>query len=194
MNRIVREHRFANGQRLQLVEGDLTLEEVDAIVNAANSHLKHGGGVAAAIVRRGGKQIQDESDAWVQKNGLVTHSKPAYTSGGSLPCRYVIHAVGPVWGEGDEEVKLEGAIWGALKTAEELGLVSISFPAISTGIFGFPKERAARIMLAIIRSYIEQNPNATVKQTRLALYDHTTLEAFLQVWEAQGFPDDELTE
>jgi O-acetyl-ADP-ribose deacetylase (regulator of RNase III) len=98
MSQVLSESTFPSGQRLQLVQGDLTTEPVDAIVNAANHHLQHGGGLAGAIVRRGGEAIQAESDTWVSKHGLVTNAEPAYTRAGKLPCRYVIHAVGPVWG------------------------------------------------------------------------------------------------
>ena len=141
MNQIIREQNLESGQRFQLVRGDITREKVDAIVNAANAYLQHGGGVAGAIALKGGSQIQVESDDWVRKNGLVKPESPAYTSGGSLLCRYVIHAVGPVWGEGDEDHQLRAAITGGLKLGDRLDLTSISFPAISTGVFGFPIAR-----------------------------------------------------
>jgi putative ATPase len=176
-------HTFPSGQVIQLVQGDLTSESVDAIVNAANSHLQHGGGVAGAIVRRGGSEIQVESDAWVREHGPVTHADPAYTRAGRLPSKYVIHAVGPVWGEGNEDNKLSVAIGGSLKLADRLELSSIALPAISTGIFGFPKERAAGIIFAAIESYFSQNPASGLKQVRLTLLDQPTAEAFLQVWQ-----------
>ena len=97
-------------QILQIVRGDITEETTDAIVNAANEHLQHGAGVAGAILRRGGASIQQESDAWVSRHGRVSHSQPAWTSGGKLAAKYVIHAVGPVWGDGDEDNKLSAAI------------------------------------------------------------------------------------
>ena len=184
MNLVMLEHTFATGQSLQLVQGDLTQESVDAIVNAANSRLAHGGGVAAAIVRRGGAQIQAESNAWVRQHGPVTHERPAYTNGGSLPCRYVIHAVGPVWGEGDEDARLYAAIRGALRLADQLQLRSIAFPAISTGIFGFPKERAAGVFYAAIRDYFIQDPASSLQQVRLTLFDDPTIQAFQKVWQA----------
>jgi O-acetyl-ADP-ribose deacetylase (regulator of RNase III) len=186
MNLILQEHRFPMGQQLQLVEGDLTEESVDAIVNAANAQLQHGGGVAAAISRRGGPQIQAESNAWVQTHGPVTHNEPAYTQAGSLPCRYVIHAVGPVWGEGEEDVKLTACIHSSLDLADRLQLASIAFPAISTGIFGFPKERAARVILDAIQDYFTQNTGSSLKQVRLTLFDQPTIEAFLAIWELKG--------
>lgn len=186
MNTVLREHKYPGGQILQLVQGDLTQERVDAIVNAANSHLQHGGGVAGAIVRRGGMEIQKESDEWVRRHGPVSHAEPAYTGAGSLPCKYVIHAVGPVWGEGDEDKKLAEAVAGSLRLAERLKLTSIAFPAISTGIFGFPKERAAGIIYWSIGDYFENHPASSLKQARLTLFDQPTLQAFLQVWEEQG--------
>jgi len=145
MNTILHEFSLPSGQAIQLVHGDLTQERVDAIVNAANAHLQHGGGVAGAILRQGGGVIQTESDAWVRQHGPVSHAEPAYTSAGLLPCRYVIHAVGPVWGEGQEDNKLSAAVLGALRLADQLKLASIAFPAISTGIYGFPERRAAAI-------------------------------------------------
>jgi O-acetyl-ADP-ribose deacetylase (regulator of RNase III) len=191
MNQVLREHIFPSGQRLQLVQGDITLEAVDAIVNAANSLLQHGGGVAAAIARKGGPQVQAESDAWVLQHGPVSHAEPAITSGGRLPCKYVIHAVGPVWGEGDEDARLHLAVQGSLKRAEELDLTSIALPAISTGIYGFPKERAAGVMIRSILEHLAQNPASSLTHVRLTLYDRPTLVAFLQEWKAIGMESDQ---
>ena len=114
MNQVLKEILLPAGVTLQLVQGDLTEERVDAIVNAANAHLQHGGGVAEAISSRGGSRIQTESDAWVHAHGPVPHTQPAYTGAGKLPCRYVIHAVGPVWGEGQEDKKLHDVVYGTL--------------------------------------------------------------------------------
>ncbi|RME88198.1 MAG: macro domain-containing protein [Anaerolineae bacterium] len=183
MSTPIKEHRFPSGQVLQIVQGDITREEVDAIVNAANAYLQHGGGVAAAIARRGGPIIQRESNAWVREHGPVSHEAPAYTGGGNLPCRYVIHAVGPVWGEGDEDAKLAAAIRGSLALAERLGLESIAFPAISTGIFGFPKGRAARVIFEAVRAYFAAHPDSPLHLVRLTLYDRPTVEAFLKAWD-----------
>ena len=178
MSKILAEKILPKGQRLQIAQGDITLEETDAIVNAANEHLQHGGGVAWAIVRRGGDVIQDESDAWIRAHGLVTHSRPAWTSGGTLPARFVIHAVGPVWGDGDEDAKLSDAVTGSLRVADELGIASIAFPAISTGIFGFPKERAAKIIFKAIEDYFSGNASG-LKLVKLVLWDDETVKAFL---------------
>jgi O-acetyl-ADP-ribose deacetylase (regulator of RNase III) len=127
---------------IRLVSADLTERDVDAIVNAANSRLQHGGGVAGAIVRRGGRVIQEESD----RIGYVPVGSAALTSGGRLKARHVIHAVGPRIGEGDEDAKLVNAIRTVLDLADRQGFTSISVPAISAGIFGFPKDRCARIL------------------------------------------------
>ncbi len=182
MSQVLAERQLAGGQLFQLVQGDLTEELVDAIVNAANSYLRHGGGVAGAIVRRGGPQIQVESNAWVQEHGTVSHAQPAYTTAGRLPCRYVIHAVGPVWGEGDEDSKLVAAVNGALRLADHLSLASLALPAISTGIFGFPKQRAAGVILSSVQEYFLQSPDSGLRQVRLTIIDRPTLDAFLEVW------------
>jgi O-acetyl-ADP-ribose deacetylase (regulator of RNase III) len=174
---------LAHGQILEICQGDLTATAVDAIVNAANSRLAHGGGVAAAIARKGGSIIQQESTAWVEKNGLVSHSQPAYTSGGNLPCKYVIHAVGPIWGEGGEEAKLAAAITGSLETGDALKLHSIAFPAISTGIFGFPKELAASIFMDSIPAYFSGKPVTSLQVVKIVLYDASTLAAFMSAFQ-----------
>lgn len=185
MNTVQRERTLPAGQTLQIVSGDITAETSDAIVNAANEYLQHGAGVAGAILRRGGAIIQQESEAWIRKHGRVSHAHPAWTSGGNLPAKYVIHAVGPVWGEGDEEVKLAAAIRGSLQVADQLGLSSISLPAISTGIFGFPKERAAPIILSTIEDYFLHHASG-LKTVRLVLFDEATLQAFLAAWDARS--------
>lgn len=183
MNQVRKEFIYPSGQVLQIARGDLTAETVDAIVNAANATLEHGSGVAGAIVRRGGPQIQAESNQWMREHGLVTHAEPAYTHAGQLLCRYVIHAVGPRWGEGDEDDKLGSAIQGSLHLADRLSLGSIAFPAISTGIFGFPKSLAARVILASIHEYLAENPACRLKLIRLVLFDQETLQAFVDEWE-----------
>jgi O-acetyl-ADP-ribose deacetylase len=182
MNTILKERILPMGQSLQIGRGDITTDEVDAIVNAANEHLQHGGGVAWAIVRRGGQVIQDESDKWIRQHGTVSHANPAWTVGGSLPAKYVIHAVGPVWGDGDEDNKLADAVAGSLRVADELKCESISMPAISTGIFGFPKERAAEIIFSSIEKYFASMPPQTLKTVRIVLFDDPTVKVFLDKW------------
>jgi len=181
MNTVLKERELPTSQTIQIVQGDITIEEVDAIVNAANENLQHGGGVAWAISRRGGPAIQKESDEWIRTRGKVSHAHPAWTSGGLLPAKYVIHAVGPVWGRGNEAAKLSEAVSGSLSVADELGLKSIAFPAISTGIFGFPKERAAKIILEAIETYFEENSSSGLDIIKLVLFDQSTVDAFLKV-------------
>lgn len=181
MSQVIAETVLPCGAALQLAQGDLTLEKTDAIVNAANEYLEHGGGVAFAIVRRGGEVIQRESDDWVKKYGLVSHARPAWTTGGKLPAKYVIHAVGPIWGSGEEDAKLRECVYGSLRAADELKLSSIAMPAISTGIFGFPKERAARVILSAIREYFERETSG-LKTARVTLWDDDSVRVFLDVW------------
>ncbi len=181
-----RERTLANGARFLLVQGDITAQQVDAIVNAANSRLAHGGGVAAVIARKGGSVVWRQSQAWVREHGPVSHERPAYTECGNLPCRYIIHAVGPIWrgGTAQEDEKLRAAVLGSLRRADELGVRSIAFPAISTGVYRFPKDRAARIFYRAIEDYFRDHPQSHLQEVRLVLYDRPTLEAFLQVWDA----------
>jgi O-acetyl-ADP-ribose deacetylase len=178
---------FPSGQTLQLVQGDITAEKTDAIVNAANEYLWYGAGVARAILCKGGPIIQQESNVWVQTHGPVSHAEPAWTLAGNLPCRFVIHAVGPVWAETqsadtgtNEDADLAAAVFGSLKAADKLGLESIAFPAISTGIFGFPEGRAAGVFYKSIHEYFRK-PSG-IKLVRLVLYDTSTVSAFEKVW------------
>jgi len=136
---------------LELLDGDLTEMDTDAIVNAANARLVLGGGVAGAIKRKGGPEIQTECN----KIGGTFVGGAVITTGGNLKARHVIHAVGPRMGEGDEDQKLKNATLNSLKTADENNLKSISFPAISTGIFGFPIGRCAEIMLRTTIDYLK---------------------------------------
>lgn len=167
------------GLRVEVVQGDITEENVDVIVNAANSHLKHGGGVAGAIVRRGGREIQIESDEFVRKNGPVKTGEVAVTSAGKLKAKWIIHAVGPMWGEGNEDEKLRNAVLNSLRKADELGAKSISIPAISSGIFGFPKDRCAKIFFKTIREFAATNPK-NLKLVRLCNIDSETANIFLK--------------
>ncbi len=184
MNRLIVERKLSTNQTFQIMQGDITIEEVDAIVNAANEDLQHGGGVAWAISKKGGDVIQKESDNWIRKHGQVSHALPAWTSGGSLPAKYIIHAVGPVWGEtSDDDKNLSDAVTGSLKVADELKCKSISMPAISTGIFGFPKDRAAGIIFKSIEDYFVENKNSEIGQVRIILFDDASVQVFLQVWQ-----------
>lgn len=136
---------------LELVEGDITEQSTDAIVNAANSGLQLGAGVAGAICSKGGPEIQKECN----QIGGCPVGGAVITTSGNLKARHVIHAVGPRMGEGDEDEKLKNATLSSLKVADENNLQSIAFPAISTGIFGFPIDRCAEIMLSNTIAYLE---------------------------------------
>jgi O-acetyl-ADP-ribose deacetylase (regulator of RNase III) len=162
-----------SGKRLVLLQGDITEMETDAIVNAANKDLVLGAGVAGAIRRKGGPIIQEECNLI----GGAPVGGAAITTGGNLKAHYVIHAVGPRMGEGDEDRKLEEATRNSLGIARERGLRSIAFPAISTGIFGFPKERCARIMLAASLETLNRG-DTSLEQVIFCLWDKETLRIF----------------
>lgn len=187
MNQVRARTELTSKTRLELVQGDITIEPVDAIVNAANARLAHSGGLAGVISRKGGPQIQAESDAWVREHGPVEHARPAYTSAGNLPARFVIHAVGPVWGSGQEANKLQDAVSGALALADQLKLTSIALPAISTGIFGFPLELAAPIILKSIAAYFQAHRKTSIELVRVILYEQPAITAFLAAWKSLDF-------
>ena len=167
-----------NNKIIRLVKGDITEREVDAIVNAANSYLRHGGGgVAAVIVRKGGAIIQQESN----KIGFVPVGFAAITTAGKLPCKAIIHAVGPRMGEGDEDNKLRKAVRSSLILASEKGYVSISMPAISSGIFGFPKDRCARILINEVKRFLEDdysNTTSSIETVEFCIIDNGTVDYF----------------
>lgn len=144
------------GVKIKVIKGDITQEDTEAIVNPANNYLKHGGGVAGAIVRVGGEIIQRESDEYIQKHGPLPTGEAAITSGGNLRARYIIHTVGPKWGEGDEYNKLKKAVKGTLKLAVEKNIKSLSIPAISCGIFGFPQDLGTKIIVETIIDFIKK--------------------------------------
>ncbi len=182
MTTVVAELRLPHGRTLKLVHGDLTEQAVDAIVNAANERLQHGGGVAAAIAKKGGPSIQRQSNQWVQQHGPITHDQPAVTTAGELPAKHVIHAVGPRWGEGDEDDKLHRTVYGALAKAEELGLTSVALPPISTGVFGFPKPRAAGVILDAVEAFDREFPDSSLDEVRLTIIDEATLDPFQEAF------------
>ncbi len=158
---------------VKIVKGDITESDVDAVVNAANSYLQHGGGVAGAISRKGGPAIQEESN----RIGYVPVGECAVTTGGKLKARHVIHAVGPRWGEGKEEEKLKNAVRNTLVLATENGFQSISMPAISAGIFGFPKDRCAHLIVHEVVSYLAATPTS-LQEIIFCLMDHDIIEFF----------------
>jgi O-acetyl-ADP-ribose deacetylase (regulator of RNase III) len=157
---------------LELVVGDITDLDTDAIVNAANTGLQLGGGVAGAIRRRGGSKIQEECN----KIGGTHVGGAVITSGGNLKAKKVIHAVGPRHGDEHEDEKLKNATLNSLILADKNNLRSIGFPAISTGIFGFPKDQCATIMLSTTIAYLE-GPTKLEKVV-YCLYNQDTFEIF----------------
>jgi O-acetyl-ADP-ribose deacetylase (regulator of RNase III) len=161
-----------NNSEIELVQGDITESDTDAIVNAANSQLILGAGVAGAIRAKGGPSIQEECNAI----GHCPVGGAVITSGGNLNARHVIHAVGPRHGEGDEEEKLKTATLNSLRVADQNNLKSIAFPAISTGIFGFPLDTCARIMLTTVKEYL--TGPTKIKRVIFALFDDTSFKGF----------------
>ena len=173
-----------NNATLELVEGDITAMDINAIVNAANERLAHGGGVAGVISRKGGPAIQRESDAWVRQHGRVETGSSAITSGGRLKARHVIHAVGPVYDGTDRSAELlASAVRAALQMADAHGLKSVALPAISTGIFGYPMEEAAQVMLAAAIAYLEGETR--LDRVVFCLYGRPAFDVFAAALAAQ---------
>lgn len=145
--------------KIQLIKGDITKLSVDAIVNAANNGLVGGGGVDGAIHRAGGPSIMKECDSIRKEQGGCLTGQAVITTAGNLPAKFVIHTVGPVWngGRDDEEILLANAYKNSLKLAEEYKLTILAFPNISTGVYSFPKDKAAQIAVDAVRSFKSQN-------------------------------------
>ncbi|MGV9640344.1 O-acetyl-ADP-ribose deacetylase [Streptomyces sp. NPDC003333] len=165
-----------------LVQGDITREEADAIVNAANSSLLGGGGVDGAIHRRGGPEILAECRALRASRygkGLRTGQAVA-TTAGRLPARWVIHTVGPVWSSGEDRSGLLASCYReSLRVADELGARTVAFPAISTGVYGWPMDDGARIALETVRA-----AETAVEEVRFVLFDTAAYEVFARRLEA----------
>lgn len=156
-----------------MVRGNLLEEPVDAIVNAANGHLAHGGGVAGIIARAAGHALQEESDRIVRDRGVLPVGSAVVTTAGKLPFKGVIHAVGPRYGEGDEEAKLVSALSSAFARALENQWSSVSFPAVSSGIFAVPLDICARAYLRAARA-------SPLSNVRLCLRDQPVIDAVLE--------------
>lgn len=167
---------------LELLDGDITELDTDAIVNAANAQLVLGGGVAGAIRRKGGPKIQAECD----RIGGTFVGGAVITTGGNLKARHVIHAVGARMGEGDEDRKLRDATLNSLKVADKNHLKSIAFPAISTGIFGFPIERCAKIMLGAAIEYLKGKTG--LERVVFCLFGRASYDVFAMRLERESLP------
>ena len=161
-------HHAAGTGRIFVVQGDVTRQRVDAVVNAANEDLAHGGGVAAAIVRTGGRVIQEESDQWVRDHGPVGPGQAAVTTGGALQASHVIHVVGPRYRQDqDNEALLWEAVRAALDAAEEKEFQSVAMPLISAGVFGYPRREAASVIIGSVAGWLEDHPDGSVKEVRV---------------------------
>ena len=158
--------------KLALVKGDITLQKVDAIVNAANSSLMGGGGVDGAIHRAGGAAILEECRQIVSQIGRLAAGKAVISTGGNLPAKYVIHTVGPVWrgGGNREEETLASCYTESLKIASDKMLTGIAFPAISTGVYGYPLDQAAKIAINAAIGYLREN-STSLKSIYFVVYD-----------------------
>ncbi len=172
------EFKVKNTQMV-IMQGDITKIKAEAIVNAAGEDLVMGGGVAGAILRAGGYEIQEECN----KLAPIKAGEAVITTAGKLQARYVIHAVGPRWGEGNEEEKLKSALVNSLKLAEKHRLKSIVFPAISSGIFGCPKDWVASIMLKTTLKYLDRAENTSLTQIMFCLYTKETYQIWCNVAE-----------
>ncbi len=168
-----------NGAKLSIIEGDITEQATEAIVNAANSGLMGGGGVDGAIHRAGGPAILEECKQIVARQGRLPTGQAVITTGGNLKAKYVIHTVGPVWQGGDrsEARLLESAYRQSLKLAAEKRLASISFPSISTGVYGYPADKAATVALKAVKSFLEESATS-IKEVVFVLFDSRTFEAY----------------
>ncbi len=170
---------FSGSRLFQVVQANLLEEPVDAIVNAANGRLAHGGGVAGIISRAAGPALQEESDRVVRERGTIPTGAAVATTAGNLPFKAVIHAVGPRWGEGDEEAKLVRALASAFALANESEWTSVSFPAVSSGIFAVPPGICARAYLTAVRGWSEKQAGSPLRLIRCCLRDAPVIAAVL---------------
>jgi len=156
---------------IELIQGDITKMNVDAIVNAANTSLLGGGGVDGAIHRAGGRQVLEECVKIRNKQGGCKVGEAVITTGGNLPARHIIHTVGPVWnnGKSNEESLLTSAYINSLRIAEQYQIKTIAFPNISTGIYRFPKDLAAKIAINTVKDYLISSP--AIKKVIFVCYD-----------------------
>jgi len=172
--------RIINKTRLSVVQGDITRQDTDAIVNAANSSLMGGGGVDGAIHRAGGPAILEECKQIVSRQGRLPTGRAVITTGGNLRARFVIHTVGPVWrgGSGGEAELLASAYRESLQVAAENNLSSVSFPSISTGAYGYPVAEAARVAMMAVYSFVREKATS-IGEVVFVLFDSATFESYL---------------
>lgn len=168
--------------KLSLIRGDITLQETEAIVNAANTGLLGGGGVDGAIHRAGGPKILEECKEIRAKQEGCPTGEAVITTGGNMMTEYVIHTVGPVWSGGDrnENQLLSNAYYNSLNLAKENGIRSISFPSISTGVYRFPIDKAARVALTTVKEFIQESNFVEVRFVLFSERDLTVYKEALQ--------------
>ena len=168
-----------NKTRVSMIQGDITKQAADAIVNAANSSLMGGGGVDGAIHRAGGPAILEECKRIVARQGRLPTGKAVMTTGGNLKARYVIHTVGPVWhgGSGNEAELLRSAYYECLKLATDNKLGSIAFPSISTGAYGYPVDEAARIAVSTVAMFLKEQATS-LGEVVFVLFDSRTYQSY----------------
>jgi len=183
MAELLRETIFSPAIALQLLEGDITAAPVEAIVNPANEELQHGGGLAGIISHKAGPSLQRESNAWIAEHGPISHTRPAYTEAGQLPFQMIIHAVGPIWGTGNEQARLNQAVRGSLRLARELELASLAFPAISAGVFRYPIEKAAQVILKALQEDCQESNSGSIKLIQVYVYNPPARDAFCRAWD-----------
>jgi O-acetyl-ADP-ribose deacetylase (regulator of RNase III) len=183
---VVAREEFPGGRAFEVVAGNLLEEDVDAIVNAANGHLAHGGGVAAAIARVAGPELVEDGDRIVREQGEIPVGEAVVTVAGALPFQGVIHAVGPYQGQGREEERLERALRAAFLRAHERGWASVSFPAVSSGIFAVPLDVCARAYRAAVRGFWAEHPDTSVKSLRLCLFAGPLLDVMKEALAGEG--------
>jgi glutamate racemase len=170
--------------RIHVVEGDITVQDVDVIVNAANAQLAHGGGVAAAIVRAGGPSVDEASRVWVAEHGPIRRGGAAVTTAGDLAACHIVHVVGPVYrGVPDDEVELIAAVRAALDASANLGADSVAMPAISAGIYGYPTDQACRVIVESAENWIAEG--GSLREIRLVAFAADVAEHFRQAVRSQ---------
>ena len=177
---------MVNKTKVSIVQGDITRQGTDAIVNAANSSLVGGGGVDGAIHRAGGPAILEECKRIIARQGRLATGKAVITTGGNLKARYVVHTVGPIWqgGSGNEAELLRSAYYECLKLATGNKLASISFPSISTGAYGYPVDEAAEIAVGTVVSFLKEQATS-LEEVVFVLFDSRTWQSYcsaLQVY------------
>lgn len=175
-----------NKTRLELIQGDITKAQVEAIVNAANTELIGGGGVDGAIRRAGGADIEQACAEIRNREGGCPTGKAVITTGGNLHAKYVIHTVGPVWGGGNsgEPELLASCYQESLRLAVENGVQSVAFPSISTGIYGYPMEKAAHVALTVVKEFAEYS-SAAPTCIQFVLFDEVTYTCYVDALSIQ---------